>query len=152
MSNLSKTFAAYLRGYIGSNALAMLETEREITSAALGVHHRVTSRPPLMSSVAVTAELRAMAPKQRVEPVTFTRLLLTNIASNQKIPAIKTVREISNMGLLEAKRICDDVCAGTTLELAPLVGTWLRPELTPSDRLVAAAKLLRDAGCTVEVA
>lgn len=153
MSNFSKTYACYLQGYNDTPVLfiSSAPTERLCQALVLGVYHRKTLKPPLMSSAAVTAELRAMTSKMRTEPVTFTRLLLTNVAFNQKIHAIKAVREISGLGLKEAKDICDDVCSGDARDLVHIVNAFWRPELTPSDRIVAAAKLLRDAGCTVEV-
>lgn len=152
MSNFSNIYRLYLTGYtLEGSMLSEQLTERLMQTVALGVHHRVTSKPPLMNSSTVTTELRTLSPKQHTTPVMFTRLLLTNADSNQKIAAIKAVREISHMGLLEAKRICDEVCAGMPRNLASVVGSWWRPDLTSSERIAAAAKLLRDAGCTVEV-
>lgn len=153
MSNFSNAYKMYLLGYVGEVGGRVQEmiSERQAQALALGVYHRTASKPPLMSSVVVMAELRAMTSKMRTEPVTFTRLLFTNVAFNQKIPAIKAVREISNLGLKEAKDVCDDVCGGDARDLVHIVNPFWRPELTPSDRIVAAAKLLREAGCTVEV-
>ena len=152
MSNYSGVYQVYLTGYAGVDAGAgSPTTERLAQALALGVHHRVTSKPPLMSSVAVTAELCALKPKTVTAPVSFTRLLLVGISRATKIHAIKNVKEISNMGLREAKDIVNAVELGKSQDLASTVAGWWRPELTPSERLIAAAKLLREAGCTVEV-
>lgn len=123
MSNFSKTFANYLRGYIGSNALAI---------------------PPLMSSVAVTAELRAMSDKvpSVVTPKIVGDLkIVGGVTPATKIPIIRAIREVTYLGLKEAKDVADEVQAGiqkTILTAQP-------------DRVEAAAKLLREAGCIVEV-
>lgn len=156
MSNFSKTFAAYLRGYIGSNALAMFETQRELTSAALGVHHRVTSKPPLMSSVAVTAELRAMAGKPQAPSKPLRGRCILHRVGENKIAAIKAAREHTSLGLKEAKDLID-ACTGESIyQNGVRVGYagGVSSIIVDNDlnKAELTAKLLRDVGCTVEVA
>lgn len=147
MSNFSEVYKWYLSGYCDASSLfGAKPSERLCQALALGVHHRTTSKPPLMSSVAVTAELRAMAPKVTLFGPTVAvqsafDVVLTSVANS--VWTIKAIRDLTNLGLREAKDLVDGVrvSASHKVVLAAI----------PKDRAEAAAKLLRDAGCTVEV-
>jgi len=145
VSNFSSVYQVYLTGYAGvDEGAGMPTTERLCQALALGVYHRTTSKPPLMSSVAVTAELRAMSDK--VPPVVTPKIvgdlkIVGGVTPATKLPIIKAIREITYLGLKEAKDVADEVQFGiqkTILTAQP-------------DRVEAAAKLLREAGCVVEV-
>lgn len=150
MSNFSNVYKHYLQGYVG-DVYNAAPSEQQLKALALGVYHRTTSKPPLMSSVAVTAELRAMSDTKTAAPCkAYTTLELRGgVSGSTKIPIIKVIREITGLGLKESKDITDDVEVGRTTLVRP--GSWWHPELTDSDRVEAAAKLLREAGCVVEV-
>jgi len=91
----------------------------------------VTAAAPMMMAAGAGA---AAAP---VEEKTEFTVVLTAVGSN-KINVIKTVREVTNLGLKEAKDLVDG---------AP------KPikEAIPKDEAEALAKKFADAGATVEI-
>lgn len=138
MSNFSRVYQCYLWGY--SDSVGDQRAERECQAFALGVFHSRANRPPLMRSVDVVAELRRM--RGQAEQ-TFFDVTLKATDRGNIIAAIKAVREVTSLGLKEAKDVVDRVNAGA--QEIVLAGV----DRTRAD---AAAKTLRDYGCTVEVA
>lgn len=154
MSNFSKVLDHYLRGYrhetmpdggfeYGSHYYPKLQRH---LAHALGLHHRDTAKPPLMRSVDVVAELRQMRTgKARLTKAIEGTLILTQVPSGHdaRLSAIKTIREITGLGLKEAKDLVDEVWYQHVNSAIVLAN---RP-----DKVDEAAKILRDIGCTVEV-
>lgn len=138
----SATYEAYLHGYQGQT-YGMGTRYRLLQALALGVHHRTTGKPPLLRSVEVTALLKtstaSMPEHQRpiVGDVT-----LMGVDPKQPIAAIKCVRELTYMGLKEAKDIVDSV----RHEGKPYLLLKGQP-----DKAREWATQLRSYGCTVEV-
>ena len=144
MSNFSNSYQLYLQGYAGFEAgiksgAGYPDTERLAQALALGVHHRVTSKPPLMSSVAVTAELRAttVATKKHAESPRVS-VVLTAAPLPAAIPLIRAVREVTGLGLKEAKDL---------VEATPAV---IKEGVSKKDA-DDMKKQLEEAGATVEI-
>ena len=157
MSNYSGVYELYLQGYAGFEAGVVVgegypKTERLAQALALGVHHRVTSKPPLMSSVAVTAELRKLS---KAETKTKYDVRLMSIGADV-IGAIKVVRELTNYSLKDAKDLVERV-RGTYREQFSDDST--SPPAQPQTVLVAvdqerawaASARFGLVGCVVEV-
>ncbi len=155
MSNFSSVYQVYLTGYAGvDKGVGMPTTERLCQALALGVYHRTTSKPLLMSSVAVTAELRAMIEAMKTRG--RGNLTLVSVNTSNKIGVIKVVRELTNLGLKEAKDLVDGVTGPSVYSRENILQGYEggKPHVLftgQPDRVEAAAKLLREAGCVVEV-
>ena len=90
-----------------------------------------------------------MAKAAKGDAVYSTLSLTGGVTASTKIPIIRAIRELAGLGLSEAKHFADTVQTGQPQDLA--VAAFWRPDLTASDRIKAAAKLLRGVGCEVKV-
>ena len=143
MSNFSKTYRFYLRGYSGDRAdegsLSVEPSQCQAQAHALGVYHRVAAKPPMMSSVAVVAELQRMRAEKKQS---FFDVVLKATDRGNIIAAIKGVREVTSLGLKESKDIVDRVNAGASEIVLAKVSL---------ERANASVRVLRSYGCTVEI-
>ena len=90
-----------------------------------------------VSAAAVAVAGPAAAAAVEEEPSTLT-VHMTAIDATQKIPTIKAIREITGLGLGEAKALCDNVPS-------------VVKENIPAEEAKAIAEQLKAVGATVEL-